>query len=261
MLKLNLKNTKVLKAITKYIPNTITSLNLFSGCLAITFAFRGNFEIAVYCIFAAAIFDFFDGFSARLLKAYSPMGLQLDSLADMVSFGVAPAVMLHIALYNNLGASIENLPLLAVSFIPFILAVFSGIRLAKFNIDTRQSESFIGMPTPACTLLVASTVLASLHNECIGHMLSNNWLIIASSIILSLLLVAEIPMFALKFKKQESSSAFFKKYAVQLIFLGLCLLSPFLFGWFCIAAMILLYIVVSIVLWLVKPSSSVTPSK
>lgn len=242
-----------MKAITQHIPNTITSLNLFSGCLAITFAFRGYLDIAAYCIFAAAIFDFFDGFAARLLKAYSEMGLQLDSLADMVSFGVAPAVMLHVVLYNNLGASVNDLSLFAISVIPFVLAVFSGIRLAKFNVDTRQTESFIGMPTPACTLLVASTVLASLYNEHIHAILTHNWAIIVSSIVLSLLLVSEIPMFSLKFKKQDSTAAFFKKYTVQLVFLVLCLLSPIFFGLFCIAAMILLYLVLSIVLWLVKP--------
>ena len=241
-----------MKAITRHIPNTITSLNLFSGCLAVTFAFRGYLDIAVYCIFAAAVFDFFDGFAARLLKAYSPMGLQLDSLADMVSFGVAPAVLLHVVLYNNLGASISDLPLFAVSAIPFVLAVFSGLRLAKFNIDTRQTESFIGMPTPACTLLIASTVLASLYDEQIRCLLTHSWVIIASSIVLSLLLVSEIPMFSLKFKKQENRSAFFKKYTVQLVFLVLCLLSPIFFGVFCIAVMILLYIVISVVLWLVK---------
>lgn len=247
-----------MKAITRHIPNTITSLNLFSGCLAITFAFRGYLDIAVYCIFAAAVFDFFDGFTARLLKAYSPMGLQLDSLADMVTFGVAPAVLLHIILYNNLGASVNDLSLLVISFIPFVLAVFSGLRLAKFNIDTRQTESFIGMPTPACTLLIASTVLASLYNEQISKILTYNWIIITSSIVLSLLLVSEIPMFSLKFKKQGSWSIFFKKYTVQLIFLVLCLLSPIFFGLFCIAAMILLYLIISIVLWLVKPKKIVT---
>lgn len=252
---INVKNTKVLKTITRHIPNTITSLNLFSGCLAIAFAYRGYLDIAAYCIFAAAIFDFFDGFTARLLKAYSPLGLQLDSLADMVSFGVAPAVLLHVVLYNKLGASVNDLSLLVISFIPFVLAVFSGLRLAKFNIDTRQSESFIGMPTPACTLLVASAVLASLHSEFIREVMSSSWLIIVSSIILSLLLVSEIPMFSLKFKKQSSSSTFFKKYAVQLVFLALCLVSPIFFGWFCIAAMILLYIAISVVLWLVKPKN------
>ena len=250
-----------MKAITRHIPNTITSLNLFSGCLAITFAFRGFLDIAVYCIFAAAVFDFFDGFAARLLKAYSPMGLQLDSLADMVSFGVAPAVLLHVVLYNNIGASMDKLPLLAVSVIPFVLAVFSGLRLAKFNIDTRQSESFIGMPTPACTLLVASTVLASLHNECVARILANDWLIIIGSIVLSLLLVSEIPMFSLKFKKQSSRSAFFKKYAIQVVFLVICVLSPIFFGVFFIAAMILLYIALSLVLWLVKPKSTETANK
>ncbi len=250
-----------MKAITRHIPNTITSLNLFSGCLAITFAFRGYLDIAAYCIFAAAIFDFCDGFAARLLKAYSPMGLQLDSLADMVSFGVAPAVMLHVILYNNLGASVHDLSLFIVSVIPFVLAVFSGLRLAKFNIDTRQTESFIGMPTPACTLLVASTVLASLYDEQIHNLLTHNWIIITSSIALSLLLVSEIPMFSLKFKKQENSSAFLKKYAVQLVFLVLCLLSPIFFGLFCIAAMILLYLIISIVLCLIKPKKIAVTNK
>ncbi|MDR0659359.1 MAG: CDP-diacylglycerol--serine O-phosphatidyltransferase [Prevotellaceae bacterium] len=250
-----------MKAITQHIPNTITCLNLFSGCLAITFAFRGYLDVAVYCIFAAAIFDFLDGFTARLLKAYSPLGLQLDSLADMVTFGVAPSVLLHVLLYRNLGASMEDLSLLVVSFIPFILAVFSGLRLAKFNIDTRQTDSFIGMPTPASTLLIASTVLAGLYNEPIARLLTNNWLIIISAIVLSFLLVSEIPMFSLKFKKQESSAAFFKKYSLQLVFLVVCIASPIIFGLFFIAAMILLYILISIVLWLVKPKKSMAANR
>lgn len=259
MLELIFKNTKVLKAIAQYIPNTITSLNLFSGSMAIMFAFRGYLDIAAYCIFAAAVFDFFDGFMARLLKAFSPIGLQLDSLADMVSFGVAPAVILHVILYDALGANIHDLSLLAVSVIPFILVVFSGLRLAKFNVDTRQTESFIGMPTPACALLIASAVLAMVCSEQLHKLHTYHELIalvgviIASSAILSLLLVSELPMFSLKFKRHSSSSAFFKKYTVQLVFLVLCLLSPIFFGLFCIAAMIMLYLILSIVLWLVKP--------
>ena len=222
----------------------------------------GRSDIAAYCIFAAAVFDFFDGFAARLLKAYSPLGIQLDSLADMVSFGVAPAAILHKALLANFASHFDGMTLLIISVVPFIVAVFSALRLAKFNIDTRQTDSFIGMPTPACALLVASLALGTSHGEGMAALVMHSgWAVIAASVILSALLVSEIPMFSLKFKKQSSAAAFIKKYTVQLVFLVLCLLSPIFFGYTCIAVMILLYIVISVVLWLVKPKKTSEAAK
>lgn len=249
MVILTSKIRKVLKAITRHIPNTITSLNLLSGCVAIVFALQGKLDIAAYCVFAAAAFDFFDGMSARALNAYSPLGLQLDSLADVVSFGVAPSAMLYYLLNTGLSGCAELSAcawMAYLGFFPFIIAVFSALRLAKFNIDTRQTESFLGLPTPANGLLIASASASSLYYPLVAEVVSNPLVIVVASVVLSGLLVCEIPMFSLKFKKQENASAFIKKYSAQLMFLFLCLVSPFFFGLFCVAAMMILYIVLSV---------------
>ena len=161
------KNTNM--RITRHIPNSITSLNLFSGCLATIFALNGNFKTAFLCIIAGAVFDFCDGLAARALKAYSPIGKELDSLADMVTFGVAPAMILY-RFQAESGFLI---------YLPLLIAVFSGLRLAKFNIDTRQSENFIGLATPYIVPMLA--------------------------LVLCYLLVCEIPMFSFKFKSLKWS--------------------------------------------------------
>src|ERR1035437_3641113 len=135
----------------KHIPNFITCLNLFSGCVGVYLAFQGNFQGAFIAIIVSAVFDFFDGFAARLLKAYSPMGKELDSLADMVSFGLAPGAIVF-SLLSETGIN-EWLPYLA-----FIIPVFSGLRLAKFNIDASQTTSFIGLPVPANAIFWAGLV-------------------------------------------------------------------------------------------------------
>ena len=121
----------------KHIPNFITCLNLFSGCVAVYLAFNGHHEGAFIAIMLSAVFDFFDGFASRLLKAYSPMGKELDSLADMISFGLAPGAIVF-SLLSTTGVG-EYLP-----FVAFLIPIFSGLRLAKFNIDDRQTSSFIG---------------------------------------------------------------------------------------------------------------------
>src|SRR6056297_457143 len=140
-------------SVRKHIPNFITSLNLFSGCLSIVLSFEGYLLLAVYMIFFSAILDFLDGMTARLLNVYSKVGKELDSLADVVSFGVAPSVIVYFlmkgALYNtHYIPTLAELPVIDILFLiaPFLIAVFSGIRLAKFNIDERQSNSFIGLP-------------------------------------------------------------------------------------------------------------------
>ena len=134
----------------KHIPNTITSMNLFSGSIAIVMAFEGAFIWVVFWVILAAIFDFFDGMAARLLNAYSEIGKELDSLADVVSFGVAPSVAVFILLRDYILFP-ESLSIIQpyVPYLAFIIAVFSALRLAKFNIDERQTSSFIGLPTPA----------------------------------------------------------------------------------------------------------------
>ncbi len=182
--------------IIKHIPNTITSMNLLSGTLGVIFTLQGRIDIAFLLMLAAAVFDFFDGFAARMLKAYSDIGKELDSLADMISFGVLPAIMLHKTMCNSLGNSI-------ICYIPLILAVFSALRLAKFNIDERQHESFIGLATPAAAMICGSlsyyvyfSPLSFLAKACLTY-----WFLPVLAIVLSALLVSEIPMFAMKFGK------------------------------------------------------------
>ena len=247
-----------MKSITRYIPNTITSLNLLSGCLSIAFAFHGNLAIAGCFIFIAAIFDFFDGFIARLLKVSSPIGIQLDSLADMVSFGVAPSIILYNILYWDIHTTCPSLHLLA--YVPFIIAIFSALRLAKFNIDTRQTESFLGLTTTACGLLIASCSIDAYYPvfmtgeasyNIMHSILSNNYVIIIGSITLSALLVSEIPMFSFKLKKPAEGVPFFQKYIIQIIFLIVALILIVCLGFTGISVAILLYILVSVIKWFV----------
>ena len=181
--------------ITKHIPNTITSMNLLCGALGVIFTFQGALHIAFYLMLAAAVCDFLDGFAARLLKAYSPMGKELDSLADLVSFGLLPSMMLHRRL-------VEGGMTGFVAYIPLVICVFSALRLAKFNIDDRQSENFLGLPTPACAMWCGSLVFAADHGVMsMANLLHDTYLIPVASVILALLLVSEIPMFSFKFKK------------------------------------------------------------
>ncbi len=177
--------------ITKHIPNTITSLNLLSGCFAILNALNGNFKLAFLCIIAGAIGDFCDGLAARALKAYSPMGKELDSLADMVTFGVAPAMILY-RFQAESGFLI---------YLPLLIAVFSGLRLAKFNIDERQSENFIGLATPSCALICGSLIYAAeTYPQLSGYLTANAYIVPMTALVLCYLLVCEIPMFSFKFK-------------------------------------------------------------
>lgn len=174
--------------IKKHIPNTITLANLTCGCIGIVACAKGDLATASYMIWLAAIFDFFDGFTARILKVSSPIGKELDSLADMVTFGILPSFILF-SLLETQGAG--NL-----AYISFALALFSALRLAKFNIDTTQVNGFIGMPTPAAAFFVSGLVFWPADSILINSSIN----IIFISITLSLFLVAPIPMLALKFK-------------------------------------------------------------
>ena len=146
-------------SIKKHIPNTITCCNLFSGCVACVMAFRCNFELAMAFIVLGAVFDFFDGMVARLLHVSSPMGVQIDSLADDITFGIAPATIVFSYMQNRLlyPAYLEDIVWL-LPYAAFLIAVFSAYRLAKFNIDTRQTNTFIGLPTPANALFWSSLI-------------------------------------------------------------------------------------------------------
>ncbi|MDR3184397.1 MAG: CDP-diacylglycerol--serine O-phosphatidyltransferase [Prevotellaceae bacterium] len=192
-----------MKPLTYYIPNFITLLNLFCGCVAVIFALRGWTGFAGYCIFMAAVCDFFDGLIARLAKAYSEMGKQLDSLADMVSFGVAPGIMLYVEMSRILSPRItmglDTVGWEFLLFAPFILTLFSALRLAKFNIDARQREGFLGLPTPACALLVASFLMYARTHTALDPYI-NAWSILGAVLALSVLMVVNLPMPAMKFK-------------------------------------------------------------
>jgi CDP-diacylglycerol--serine O-phosphatidyltransferase len=182
----------------KHIPNAVTCLNLFSGCLGIVFAFNGELHLATYAILIAAMLDFLDGMLARWLNAYSELGKQLDSLADMVSFGVLPSVII----YQIFLLSPQTAPYSSwLNYSAFLIAVFSGLRLAKFNIDTRQSENFIGLPTPANSLLIASfPIMIQKNNSFFMNYIMNPYFLFIFSLGMGLLLVSEIPLISLKFK-------------------------------------------------------------
>ena len=195
----------------RHLPNALTCLNLLCGCLALTFIFQGRLVSAAYLIGLAAVADFFDGLVARALRVSSPIGKDLDSLADMVSFGVAPGAIMYKLLGSGLtkqlvlgGISPYAQPTTWHYVLPllgFVITIFSALRLAKFNNDTRQTNSFIGLPTPACTLVVASLPLILATNELgANDYLLNPWVLLGLSALLSGLLVAELPLFALKFK-------------------------------------------------------------
>ena len=183
----------------KHIPNAVTCLNLFCGCLGVVFAFEGKLEWASYSILFAAILDFLDGMLARLLNAYSDIGKDLDSLADVVSFGVLPSVIIY---QLFLGAT-SNIDWLKYS--AFLIAVFSGLRLAKFNNDIRQSENFIGLPTPANAMLIASLPFIAAEGMFASSLLQNPIFLAVFSLIMGLLLVSEIHLMSLKFSGLEFS--------------------------------------------------------
>ncbi|TKC06522.1 CDP-diacylglycerol--serine O-phosphatidyltransferase [Pedobacter polaris] len=185
----------------KHIPNAITCANLFSGCIGVVFAFKGELEIAAYLVLLSGIFDFFDGMVARLLNVKSEIGKQLDSLADMVSFGFLPGVVMY-QLLKVSDYSSEYLPYLA-----FIITVFSALRLAKFNIDERQTEDFIGLNTPMNTLFIVSLpFIAKDYPEIIGSSIA----LIAIIAITSYLLVSEIKIFSFKLSDTSWANNKFK---------------------------------------------------
>lgn len=184
--------------ITKHIPNALTSSNLICGCISVAFAFSGCYEKALLFIILGAVFDFFDGMSARLLKVSSPIGKELDSLADDVTFGVAPSAMVFGVLYTHDYPSWLDGVAFLMPYLAFIMAAFSALRLAKFNLDERQATSFIGVPTPANALFWGSLIVGC--DDFINLSPYMALVIIAMVFICSYLLVAELPLFALKFK-------------------------------------------------------------
>ena len=221
------------------IPNTVTCLNLFSGCIACIMAFEAQYEMALFFIILSAIFDFFDGFLARTLNAHSVIGKDLDSLADDISFGVAPS-MIVFSLFKEMYYP-ANISFIAayLPYTAFLISVFSALRLAKFNNDTRQTSSFVGLPVPANALFWGSLVVGT-HDWLVSDNCHPVYLLILVCLF-SWLLVSEIPMFSLKFKNLSWSSN-----KISFIFLIVCI--PFLIflGISGFAAIIVWYILLSL---------------
>lgn len=298
--RINLQICNVSK-IKQQIPNLFTAGNLTGGVMAILFSLTGFLELAPFCIFISAFLDFFDGFAARLLKVQSELGKQLDSLADMVTFGVAPGVIVFVMLdwpnilshdsilLNHLAAFFADKNLVNSSvfmdqisgseilqqpagidgtvdfsskgimqflpFIAFLIPVMSMFRLAKFNLDTRQSDSFIGVPTPANTLFFSSfpLILIQLSDNqsgwagSVSDLILNPVFLVLSTLIFSFLLVAELPLFALKFK-----SFGWKGNEIRFIFLTACVILLATLWWLAIPLIIILYILLSLIQNLAK---------
>lgn len=243
--------TKIVRKMKKHIPNLITLLNLFCGCIAIVFAVHDRFEMVALFVFLGIIFDFFDGLAARLLNVRSDIGLQLDSLADMVTSGVVPGLvmfkLLEMSLSNgwdtgslvSKGLEISTLwPLLG-----FIITLASAYRLAKFNIDEDQTDSFIGLPTPANALLIVSLPLILLfhNNEILNEIILNKWFLIGLTFVSAFLLNAKLPLFALKFKNWS-----FKDNAIRYIFLFMSIILLATLKYLAVPAIIVLYILLSL---------------
>lgn len=221
--------------ITRHIPNFLTCCNLLCGCIGVVFVLRGidYLPYAAYFVWIAGAFDFFDGFAARMLKVSSPIGKELDSLADMVSFGLLPSMVMFIMLKDSGSYGFEYLPYLA-----FSIAVFSALRLAIFNIDETQSDSFKGLPTPANALFITALPLLTGN---IRLALFEPWILCVIVIISSYLLVSGIPLFALKFKNFS-----WKDNKVRFTFLGLSVLLLAVLQIAAIPVIILLYVALSL---------------
>lgn len=267
--------------IKKNIPNLLTLGNLLCGCMAIIHVFEGSLVWAAYLVGIALVLDFFDGFTARLLKVSSPIGKDLDSLADMVTFGVVPGMVMFrligdwMTFYtsmltdwpNDIGGKpnlvvpdfvLQLAPLFPyLKYVGLLIPIFSAVRLARFNNDTRQSDSFIGLPTPANAMVICSIPLIDMHAAPVfsGMMpwdtefemrlssIAPQWLIVAC-VVLSLLLVAELPLFALKFKGFSWAD---HQNKLRFVFLGLSVVLLISLQFVAIPLIILLYILLSIV--------------
>lgn len=204
--------------IVKHIPNTITSMNLFLGCMGVICTFNGDFKTAFILMLAAAACDFCDGLAARVLGAYSNVGKELDSLADMVSFGMLPSIMLHRLMVTLSGESL-------FCYIPLVIAVLSAVRLAKFNVDERQTENFIGLATPACAMICGSFAyyVSNDPSSILHTWAETSFFIPTAAVILALLLVSEVPMFSMKFKKNSNGATSVHK--LRVAFAGVVLVS------------------------------------
>ena len=228
----------------RYIPNLLTLGNLFCGTVATIFAVQGDFASAGLFVVIGIVFDFFDGFAARLLNVSGELGKQLDSLADMVTSGVVPGIIVYqLFIENNSNVVVSN----TVNYLPFLglfLTLGAGYRLAKFNIDTRQTDSFIGMPTPAMSLFVISLPLIQEYStiEFVQNLIANNYFLIAITLLLTYLMNAEISLFSLKFKTYSVKNNLMK-YFFLVLSTGMLVFLQYL----SIPLIILLYVFLSLI--------------
>ncbi|TCO10533.1 CDP-alcohol phosphatidyltransferase family protein [Natronoflexus pectinivorans] len=239
----------------QHIPNAITSLNLFFGTVGIYLAIAGRPDLTAWCILAAALLDFMDGFAARMLNAYSDIGKDLDSLADLISFGVAPAAvfssLIHFHYTGTWGGAFLSLPFLQMLMVltPFVLAVFAALRLAKFNNDDRQSDTFLGLTTTATGMFAVSLAYLIVVREGAWLQLTNPLVVIFIVLVFSALLVSEMPMFSLKFSHFK-----WKGNKPRFLLMALSLLAIIFTGVGAFAFIIPLYIVLSLFLTMNKSS-------
>ena len=235
-------------ALKKHLPNLITLVNLLSGCIAVLYAVFGHLEAAALFVVIGIGFDFFDGFAARLLKVEGELGKQLDSLADMVTSGLVPGIVMMQMLFKaSTEDTLESLLVAGtLQWLPFcglLVTLASAYRLANFNIDTRQTSSFVGLPTPANTLLIVSLPLICKYSEFtfVVALLQNKYLLLVLTFLSVYLLNAEIPLFALKFKNFS-----WRDNAFKFLFLGLSLLLFFLLQFVAVPLIVLMYVTISV---------------
>ena len=227
-----------MNAIKRNIPNFITLANLTCGLFAIIFAFKGNLTTASLCIFLGAFLDFFDGLAARLLKISGEFGKQLDSMADMVTFGVAPGFILFDLMGGKVPTSFESL---YPASLALLIPIFSAYRLANFNIDSRQTDSFIGLPTPALAIFIAAIPHIDFNRF---PMFTDMQLLTVLAVIMPILLVVEMPLFSLKFSKNESILSRVNIFRISLILAALVLFLLFEFA--AIPFIVILYLILSL---------------
>ena len=222
----------------KHIPNILTCCNLICGCMATTAALYHNMPLALIFIICGAAFDFCDGMAARLLHVSSPIGKELDSLADVVTFGVAPSAMLVMVSGSMQCPLWMTEYLIWFKFVGFVMAAFSALRLAKFNLDTRQTTSFIGLPTPANALFWGSLIVG--QGDWLIRIPNGFLWLVVLEFVFCYLLIAELPLFALKFKNLSWQDNW-----IKYVFLIGCL-PCFLLGWTCFAAIVAWYILLAV---------------
>jgi CDP-diacylglycerol---serine O-phosphatidyltransferase len=232
------------------IPNLFTMLNLFCGCVALVMVAEIEFELALYFVCLGIFFDFFDGFFARKFGVAGPLGVQLDSLADMITSGVVPGFVMFKLMEDSGAFGAESY----MPYLGFIITLGACYRLAKFNIDERQSDSFIGLPTPANALFITSLplIIVNFTNTIVAEYLSNNWVLLTITFLSTFIMNAEIPLFSLKIKDFS-----FAKYKLQIFFLAISVLMLIFLHILAVPLIIIVYVLLSVINNIVNKKASV----